>query len=507
MATQNAAPAAGPNPGAAADPRRWLVLAVICTAYLMVGLDLTVMNLALPSAQEALEFTNADRQWIVTAYALPFGSLLLFFGRLSDLIGRKESFLIGLSGFAIASAVGGASTGFGMLVAARASQGVFAAMLAPACLALLATTFTDQNEKGKAFGIFSGVVASGAGLGLIIGGALTSALDWRWCLYVNLIFAGIALAGGILLLTKQPKAGGRIDVPGVLVASAGMFCLVYGLSNAAEDSWSAPSTWGFLAAGAALLIAFALWQARAAHPLLPPRIVLDRNRGGAYLTVLLVGTGMFGILLFLIYYMQTTLDYSAITSGVALLPMIVCTTLGAGIGATKLMPKYGPKPLITTGLLISAAGMAWLTGIGVDSGYASDLLGPLMVVGLGMGLIYAAALSTGTSGVDTQDSGIASACISAGQQLGGALGTALLNTIAATAATHWLEDNAKGQPTLQQLQLASIDGYTTVFWWCTAIFAGGAVIAGLLLRSGPLPTPDTAPAASDTAEHTPAEQA
>ncbi|MFI6340922.1 MFS transporter [Streptomyces sp. NPDC050535] len=490
MATQNAAPAAGPSSGAAGDPKRWLILAVICTAYLMVGLDLTVMNLALPTAQETLDFSNADRQWIVTAYALSFGGLLLFFGRLSDVIGRKESFLIGLTGFAIASAVGGASNSFGMLVTARACQGVFAAMLAPACLALLATTFTDPKEKGKAFGIFSGVVASGAGLGLIIGGALTSALDWRWCLYVNLFFAAASLIGGTLLLKREPKTGGRIDLPGVLLASGGMFSLVYGLSNAADESWSTPSTWGYLVAGAALLTVFAIWQTRTSSPLLPPRIVLDRNRGGAYITVLLVGTGMFGILLFLIYYMQITLDYSAITSGVALLPMIVATTLGAGIGATKLMPKYGPKPLITTGLLISAAGMAWLTGISVDSGYASDLLGPLMVVGLGMGLIYAAALTTGTSGVEARDSGIASACISAGQQLGGALGTALLNTIAATAVTNWLTDNAKGRPTPEQLQHASIEGYTTVFWWCAAIFAGGAVIAGLLLRRGPLPVPE-----------------
>jgi EmrB/QacA subfamily drug resistance transporter len=497
MATRNAAPAAtGPSSKAAGDPRRWLILAVICVAYLMVGLDLTVMNVALPSAQEALGFTNADRQWIVTAYALPFGSLLLFCGRLTDRIGRKETFLAGLTGFAVASAVGGAATSFGMLVTARACQGAFAALLAPSCLALLATTFTDAKERGKAFGIFSAVVASGAGVGLIVGGSLTSALNWRWCLYVNLIIAGIALIGGQLLLHRQPKTDARMDVPGVILASGGMFCVVYGFANAATHSWHTTSTWSLLAAGVALLIVFAFWQTRTPHPLLPPRIILDRNRGGAYLAVLLVGTGIFGVLLFLIYYMQTTLGYSAIKSGVALLPMIVCTTVGATAGATKLLPRYGPKPLITGGLLIGAAGMAWLTVIGVDSNYASHLLGPLMVVGAGMGLIYAAALATGTSGVAPQDAGIASACISAGQQLGGASGTALLNTIAATATVNWLESHAQGRPSPEQFQLASVDGYITVFWWCAAIFAAGAVISGLLLRRGPLPSREDTPAES-----------
>src|SRR6516225_707978 len=442
-----------------ADPRRWLILATICTAALMIVLDVTVMNLALPSAQRALGFTNADRQWIVTAYALSFGSLLLFCGRLADLIGRKTTFLTGLAGFAAASAVGGASGSFAMLVAARACQGVFAALLAPSALSLLTTTFTDVKERGKAFGVYGAVAASGSGLGLLLGGALTSYLSWRWCLYVNLLFAAVGIIGGALLLGKQPKTpGARLDIPGVVAVSGGMFCLVYGFSNAATHGWHSPSTWGFLAVGVALLIAFAAWQTRAAHPLLPPRVVLDRNRGGAYLTMLITGAGIFGIFLFLIYYMQGTLGYSPIKSGVALLPMVAVIGVMANVGNIVLMPRLGPKPLLIVGMLCNAAGLAWLTRIGVNSGYASALLGPIIVTGVGMGLIFSFAANTGTFGVAPRDAGIASASVNTGQQLGGSIGTALLNTIAASATAGYLASHAHG-PAPQLDQLALIHGY------------------------------------------------
>ncbi|WP_234375752.1 MFS transporter [Streptomyces sp. CB01373] len=482
MSTPSAVPAAG-------ESRRWMVLAVICTAYLMLTLDATVMNLALPSAQTALHFSDADKQWVVTAYALSYGSLLLFSGRLADLIGRKETFIAGLAGFAAASAVGGASNSFGMLVAARACQGVFAALLAPTTLSLLATTFTDPKERGRAFGVFSAVAAGGGGMGLLIGGALTSALNWRWCMYINLVFAAFSLIVGSSLLTRQPRTGARMDVPGVIVVSGGMLCLVYGFSNAATHSWHTPSTWGFLMAGGVLVVLFSFWQRRAQHPLLPPRIVLDRNRGGSCVAALVIGAGMFGVLLFLIYYMQTDLGYSAIKSGVALLPMVGVTAAASTVGNIRLMPRFGPRPLITAGMLINVGGMALLTRIGPDSHYASTLLGPIMVIGLGMGMIFAAALRTGTSGVLPQDAGIASAAINTGQQLGGAIGTALLNTIAASATTDYLAGHAQGKPGPALLHLATIHGYTRVFWWCAGIFALGAVVSGALLRGGPLPTP------------------
>jgi MFS family permease len=275
--------------------RRWLILGVIALAQLMVVLDLTVMNIALPSAQRALHFTTVDRQWVVTAYTLAFGSLLLLGGRLADLLGRKVTFLTGLVGFAGVSAIGGASVNFTMLITARAFQGAFAALLVPAALSLLATTFTEPKERGRAFGIYGAVAGAGGALGLLLGGALTEYLSWRWTMYVNLVFAAAAFAGGALLLVRQSSpARPRLDIPGVLLVSGALFCLVYGFSNAASHSWATPSTYGFLAAGAALGVLFAAWQGRTAHPLLPPRVVLDRNRGGAYLSMLIASAGLFG---------------------------------------------------------------------------------------------------------------------------------------------------------------------------------------------------------------------
>ncbi len=498
MAAHSAASAAGPGPEAAgtraADPKRWLILAVIAAAQLMVVLDLTVMNLALPSAQRALKFTTADRQWVVTAYALSFGSLLLFCGRLADLIGRKTTFLTGLAGFAAASAVGGASVNFSMLVTARACQGLFGALLAPSALSLLATTFKDPKERAKAFGVYGAVAAAGGGLGLLLGGALTTYLSWRWCMYINVVFAVVAIIAGMLLVSKQPRTpGGWLDVPGVVTVSGGMFCLVYGFSKAASHSWHTPSTWRFLVAGVALLIAFAVWQTRAAQPLLPLRVILDRNRGGAYLTVLTIGAATFGVFLFLVYYMQVTLGYSAVRSGLAMLPTVALSGIMANLGNTKLLPRFGPKPMVIAGMLLNVVAMAWLTKIGAHSGYASALLGPLMVTGAGNGLIFGMVAATGTFGVAPHDAGVASASINTGQQLGGSIGTALLNTIAASATTDYLADHLHGRPTPQLAQAAAVHSYTTVFWWCAGIYAAGAVICGALLRRGPLTRPADIP--------------
>jgi EmrB/QacA subfamily drug resistance transporter len=476
------------------DPRRWLVLVVIGIAQLMVVLDMTVMNIALPSAQQALSFSDADRQWIVTAYSLSFGSLLLFSGRVADLIGRKAIFLTGLIGFAAASAAGGASVNFAMLVTARACQGVFGAMLAPAALALLTTTFSNPRERGRAFGVYGAIAGAGGAVGLLLGGALTSYLSWRWCLYINLFFAGLAVAGGSVLLKRsQRQAGGRLDVLGVVTVSGGVFCLVYGFSNAALHSWSTPSTLVFLAAGVVLLAVFTLWQGRAEHPLLPPRVVLDRNRGGAYLAILIVGAGMFGIFLFLTYYMQQTLGYSPVKSGLAFLPMVFCIAGAANLSNIVLLPRIGPKPLVAAGFLLLAAGQLWLTRIGLRSDYAGAILGPLLITGLGMGTLFSTSMNTGTYGVSPRDAGVASATVNTGQQLGGSLGASLFNTIATSAATSYIAAHLAAVPGHPSRAVAGqvtaagmVHGYTTVFWWCFGVFLGGAVIVGTLMRRGPL---------------------
>jgi EmrB/QacA subfamily drug resistance transporter len=474
------------NPGR----RRWLILGVIGIAQLMVVLDLTIMNIALPSAQRALHFTTAERQWVVTAYTLSFGSLLLLGGRLADLFGRKVTFLAGLVGFAGVSAVGGASVNFAMLVTARACQGAFAALLVPSALSLLTTTFTEPKERGKAFGVFGGIAVAGGAIGLLLGGVLTQYLSWRWTLYVNLIFAAVAFAGGALLLQRQTsRAKPQLDIPGVLLVSGALFCLVYGFSNAATHSWGAPSTYGFITAGAALLVTFAAWQARAAHPLLPPRVVLDRDRSGAYLSMLFVGAGLFGTFLFLTYYLQQTLGYSPLVTGVAFLPFSAGSAIASNLATIVLMPRVGPKPLVASGMVAAAVAMAWLAQLSPHTGYTAGVLGPLILAAIGMGLVIAPSISTGTFGVAPQDAGVASATITVGQQLGASIGTSLLNTIFAAAVASYLTANAgsariAGQPTLAGLALAH--GYDAAFWWTAGIFAVGAVTGGALLRPGPL---------------------
>jgi EmrB/QacA subfamily drug resistance transporter len=457
----------------------------------MVVLDATIVNIALPSAQQDLGFTTEDRQWVVTAYALAFGSLLLLGGRLGDLLGRKVTFLTGAVGFAAASAVGGAATSFGMLVSARAAQGLFGALLAPAALSILSTTFSDPKERGKAFGVYGAIVGAGGAVGLVLGGVLTEYLSWRWCLYVNLVFAGVAGAGAMALLEYQrARSRPRLDLPGVALVSASMFCLVYGLANAATHHWATPSTYGFLAAGGVLLAAFASWQARAASPLLPPRVVLDRNRAGAYLAVLVAGAGMSGMFLFLTYYLQQTLGYSPLISGVAYLPMIAMVVVSANLSNVLLLPRFGPRLLVTGGMLLAAGSLVWLTGIGLHSGYAAAVLGPLLVTGLGFGFTLAPSMNTGTFGVAPQDAGVASATLNTGQQIGGSIGTSLLNTIFAGAVAHYLTSH----PASSSTGLSLIHGYTTGFWAAAAIFAGGAVVCAALFRSGRLRVPGSAPA-------------
>ncbi|NEC68344.1 MFS transporter [Streptomyces sp. SID9727] len=458
------------------------MLGVIGLAQLMVVLDATIVNIALPSAQQDLGFSDGNRQWIVTAYALAFGSLLLLGGRIADLVGRRVVFLTGLVGFAVASAIGGAAPSFEVLVLARALQGLFGALLAPAALSLLTTTFTVPRERAKAFGIYGAIAGAGGAVGLLLGGVLTEYLDWRWCLYVNLVIAFLAFTGGWRLLTAgAPADRPRLDVPGTLLVSAGLFCIVYGFSQAESHAWSSPLTWVFLVAGAVLVAAFAWWQTRAAHPLLPMRVVLDRDRAASFLAMFISGGGMFGVFLFLTYYLQKSLGYSPVSTGLAFLPMVACMIASSVTTTNVLLLRFGAKPIVPTGMGIAAAAMVWLTALDLDSGYAAHVLPPLLCLGIGLGAVFATAMNLATAGVGARDAGVASAMVNTSQQVGGSIGTALLNTLATSAATHYLVGRRPTPPVVARAQL---DSYATAYWWSAGFFALGLVVTLFLYRPG-----------------------
>ena len=462
--------------------RRWWILAVLGISQLMVILDGTIVNIALPTAQHALHFSNSDRQWIVTAYSLAFGSLLLLGGRISDYIGRKNALIIGLGGFALASALGAASVNFMMLVIARTVQGAFGALLAPAVLALLTTTFTDPKERGKAFGIYGAIAGAGGALGLLLGGILTSYASWRWTLLVNLFFAAIGITGAVFMLRRDRGVDhDPLDWPGVLSATGGLFALVFGFSHAETTSWMNHYTLGSFVVAAVLLSNFVRIQRRAKFPLLPLRIVIDRNRGGSLFSMLVAGSAMFGVFLFLTYYLQETLGFSPVLTGIAFLPMVVALSITAQLSNIVFLPRVGPRPLIPLGMLIAAGGLFWMTKLGINSSYVTDVLPPLVVLGLGVGLVFAPAINTATAGVDSHDAGVASASVNTAQQVGGSIGTALLNTLAASAAASFLIGRAA---TRGNEALANVHSYTSAFGYSVYILLGGAFVAALLLRSG-----------------------
>jgi EmrB/QacA subfamily drug resistance transporter len=488
---------AGPSGVDAGSARRWWILGVVGLAQLMVILDATIVNIALPSAQRALGFSNADRQWVVTAYSLAFGGLLLLGGRLSDLVGRRRMLIIGLVGFAAASALGGAATSFAILVIGRGLQGAFGALLAPAALSTLTVTFTDPAERGRAFGVYGAIAGAGGAVGLLLGGVLTEYLSWRWCLYVNVVLGVVAVAGAVRLLAPQPRDPGvRIDWPGTVLVAAGLVAVVYGFSEADTAGWGAPTTIALLAAGVVLLTVFVLVERRVAHPLLPLPIVLNRFRGGAYLAIGLSAIGIFGIFLFLTYYFQLTLAYSPVKSGLAFLPMVAAIVAASTTSSGVLMPRTGPRPLIPVGMLLAAGGLSILAArLGLRTSYLDWILPALLLTGAGLGLVFGCALNTATYGTGAADAGVASALVNTNQQVGGSIGTALLNTLAASALASYLLTHSHSPLALAQ---AAVHSYVVAFWVSAAILAGSTLVCGLVLPSGTL-TPAAGQAAPPVA--------
>ncbi|MGB3302846.1 MAG: MFS transporter [Gordonia sp. (in: high G+C Gram-positive bacteria)] len=478
------------EPPVVLDPRRWRALAFICLAQLMVVLDGTVVNIALPNAKADLNISDANQQWVITAYALAFGGLLLFGGRLADMWGRRRTLMVGLVGFAAASALGGAAVSQEMLFGARALQGAFGALLAPAVLSLLTVMFATPSERARAFGIFGAIAGGGAALGLILGGLLTQMLDWRWTMYINVPVAVVALLGVILEIKEPPKLGNqpiRLDVLGVVLAGSGLALIVYGFSRAAEEGWGDGGTIASLVAAVVLLAAFVGWQMRCRYPLLPLRVILDRARGGAYLSVGLSTIAMFGSFLFLTLYMQNVHHYSPLSAGFAFLPMVFGMLIGSTQIAARLITRVPPRFLIVPGALIGAVGMLFLSQISADSTrYWSVILPGLFLVGCGMGTVFMTTINLATFGVESRDAGVASAMVNTSQQVGGAVGTALLNTIAANAAASYITDHSgsiHGPADIPAMRmLAMVHGESVGFMIAAAILGLVAVVAGFLIN-------------------------
>jgi EmrB/QacA subfamily drug resistance transporter len=484
---------AAPSPPTA-DPRRWLALAVLAAAQLMIVLDASIVNIALPSAQKDLGITDADRQWVITAYTLAFGGLLLLGGRIADYTGRKRTFIIGLLGFAGASALGGIAPNEALLFAARALQGGFAALMAPAALSIVTVTFTDPRERAKAFGVFGALAGGGAAIGLIVGGVLTEYASWRWCLGVNVPVALIVAAAAVPLVHESKASGDtRYDIPGALLATTGLVSLVYGFTEAAKQKnpgkstevlgWTAGPTIFFLALAVVLLVGFVVWESRAKNPLLPLRIALDRNRGGSYLTFLLVGAGLFAMFLFLSYYFQLNLGYSPLKSGFAFLPFSAGIILTAGVVA-QLLPRFGPRPIMIPGLLMAVVGMLLLTQISADTSYVTHVLPSELLMSIGLAGVFIPASSTALIGVGHHDAGIASALLNTSQQIGGSLGTALLNTLFAGGVTSYLAAHVKAPADVARFTPnALIHGYHVSFFWGAVLLFSALVVATLFINA------------------------
>jgi EmrB/QacA subfamily drug resistance transporter len=475
------------------DPaRRWWVLATVAVAQLMVVLDGTIVNIALPSAQAELGFGDAGRPWIITGYALTFGGFLLLGGRLGDRFGTRRTFVIGLTGFAVASAAGGLAPSFAVLVAARVAQGAFGALLAPAALSALSTTFARSSDRGTAFGIYGAVAGGGGAIGLVLGGALSGALSWRWCLYVNIVFAAVAILGALLVLPRGTSGAAvreRIDWPGIVTVVPGLFAVVLGFSWAETAGWIDLGTLGLLAAAVVLLVAFVAIEARSVAPLLPPAIVVHRTRGTTYIVMALAAAGMYSVYLFLAYYLQQVMGMSPLLAGVAFLPMAGSVAVASAASSSDALQRFGLRTLVPGGAALATIGLLGLTRIGADTSYVTHVLPALVLAGLGLGTLFSTTIGSATVGVEARRSGIAAAVVNTSQQVGGSLGIAAFSTLSATAAA-----GAAGSAPAE----ATIAGFHAAYWGAAGAVALAGVVALLRYprRAG----------ATDRSSHDPGEQ-
>lgn len=471
-----------PDPTQRTDPRRWAALIFISIAQLMVILDSAIMNIALPSAQHALHFSDGGRQWVITAYGLAFGGLLILGGRIGDIIGRKRAFIAGLVGFALASALGGIATDLSMLLIARALQGAFGALLAPSAMALISLAFTDGKERAKAFGVFGAIATAGGAIGLLLGGVLTQYLSWRFALFVNVPIAVVGIIGAVTVVRDNHSSAGnraRLDVPGAFLATIGLVALVFGFSEAESSGWSSGLTVTMFVAAAVLLLSFVAVEAKVKSPLLPLHVVTERNRAGAYLSMGLAVIAMFGMFLFLSYYMQEVKGYSPVLAGVAFLPLAAAQATGSMQIGAKLTARVRPGLLMGGGYLVTAVGVLLLALLSANSSYGLLAVAEV-ITGLGIGTAFMPSMSLGTHGVAPEDAGVASAMISTSQQVGGSVGTALLNTIAAGATTGYLLHHVHNATTTK---IALVHGFSVAYWWAVGFLLASSLISFIAVNA------------------------
>ncbi|MGW0757914.1 MFS transporter [Streptomyces sp. NPDC002814] len=422
------------KPGAARrEGHPGIALTVIAACQLMVVLDATIVNIALPHIQDALKFSTTDLTWVVSSYTLTFGGLLLLGGRAGDILGRRRVFMTGILLFTFASLLGGLAQEPWQLLAARALQGVGGAIASPTSLALITTTFPEGPERNRAFGVFAAVSAGGGAVGLLAGGMLTEWLDWRWVLFVNVPIGILIAVLTPLYISESERHPGRFDIAGALTSTLGMAALVYGFISAADEGWRDSMTLGSFGAAVVLLLAFAFVETRAADPITPLRMFTDRNRSGTYVIMLSLAAAMFGMFFYIVLFVQNVLGYSPIAAGVAFLPVTVVIAIGAGL-SQRFLPVLGPKPFMLVGSALAVIGLVWQTLISSDSSYVGGVLGPMLVFGFGMGLNFVTLTVTAVSGVAQHEAGAASGLLNATQQVGGSLGLSILTTVFGSAS-------------------------------------------------------------------------